>query len=63
MPMDEPLGSTIISSKLKAEGSKQKSDPQITQINADYFFKLLAYPRIARVFIGSKQKAGQLLSG
>ena len=49
MPMDEPLGSTIISSKLKAEGSKQKSDPQITQINADYFFRLLAYPQITRI--------------
>jgi hypothetical protein len=35
-----------MSSKLKAEGSRQKSDPQI---NADYFFRLLAYPQITRI--------------
>jgi hypothetical protein len=30
--MDEPLGSTIGSSKLKAQGSRQKSNPPITRI-------------------------------
>jgi hypothetical protein len=40
--------------------SKRSTDlyyPQITQINADYFFKLLADPQMARVFRGSKLKA------
>jgi hypothetical protein len=32
--MDEPLGSTIGSSKLKAEGSRQKSDPQIITVES-----------------------------
>jgi hypothetical protein len=43
-----------MSSKLKAEGSKQKSDPQI---NADYFFRLPSNPPMARIFRGSRLKA------